>query len=66
MVRPLSRGYVTADACVGSAPTSSANAAAGAVVANSITLGISDTGRLCLRTSSTGQTLFDTTGWWVP
>lgn len=66
MVRPLTRGYVTADACTGSAPTSSANAAAGAVVANSITLGVSDTGRLCLRTSSTGQTLFDTTGWWVP
>ena len=66
MVRPLSRGFVTADACGGDAPTSSANAAAGAVVANSITLGVTDTGRLCLRTSSTGQTLFDTTGWWVP
>ncbi len=66
MVRPLSRGYVTADACGDDAPTSSANAAAGAVVANSVTLGVTDTGRLCLRTSSTGQTLFDTTGWWVP
>lgn len=66
MVRPLERGYVTADACSGSARTSSANAAAGAVIANSMTLGISDTGQLCLRASSTGQTLFDTTGWWVP
>ena len=66
MVRPLSRGFVSADACTGDAPTSSANAGAGAVVANSITLGISDTGRLCFLTSSTGQTLFDTTGWWVP
>ncbi|MDG1267544.1 MAG: SGNH/GDSL hydrolase family protein, partial [Ilumatobacter sp.] len=43
MVRPLDRGYVTADACSGSARTSSANAAAGAVIANSVTLGISDT-----------------------
>ena len=66
IVRPLDRGYVTADACAGTTPTSSANAAAGAAVANSITLGISDTGRLCFRTSTTGQTLFDTTGWWVP
>lgn len=66
MVRPLSRGYVTADACGENAPTSSANAASGAVVANSITLATTATGRLCLRTSSTGQTLFDTTGWWVP
>ena len=65
IVRPLERGYVTADACAGITPTSSANAAAGAVVANSITLGTSETGRLCFRTSSTGQTLFDTTGWWV-
>jgi lysophospholipase L1-like esterase len=66
IVRPLGRSYVTADACVGTTATSSANAVAGAVVANSITLGTSDTGRLCFRTSSTGQTLFDTTGWWVP
>ncbi|MDG2132482.1 MAG: hypothetical protein P8J88_03230 [Phycisphaerales bacterium] len=66
MVRPLDRGYVTADACSGSSRTSSANAASGAVIANSITLGISDTGQLCLRASSTGHTLFDVTGWWVP
>ena len=65
LVRPLTDGYLTADPCTGSAPTSSANAAAGQVVANSITLGVSATGRLCLLASATGQTLFDTTGWWV-
>lgn len=65
MVKPLDRGFVSADPCAGAAPTSSANASSGSVIANSVTIGINDAGRLCLLSSTTGHTLFDTTGWWV-
>ncbi|MFT6289950.1 MAG: hypothetical protein ACJAR2_000535 [Ilumatobacter sp.] len=65
MVKPLDRGFVSADPCAGAAPTSSANASTGSVIANSVTIKIDDAGRLCLLSSATGNTLFDTTGWWV-
>jgi hypothetical protein len=65
MVKPLDRGFVSANPCSGAAPTSSANASTGSVIANSVTIGVDDSGRLCLLSSTTGHTLFDTTGWWV-
>jgi hypothetical protein len=65
MIRPYVRGYVTAYGCGPKPGTSSVNATAGLVLANSITTGVSDTGRLCLFSSRTTNTIFDTTGWWV-
>ena len=65
IVNSLDRTFVTAEPCTGSSTTSSANAASGSVIANSVTVGVTDAGRLCLTASAAGQTLFDTTGWWV-
>jgi len=65
MVRPLRRGYITGYGCTGLPATSSLNALPGTVLANSITTGISDDGRLCVYALQATQTLFDTTGWWV-
>jgi len=65
MVRPLRRGYITGYGCSGLPATSSLNALPGTVLANSITTGISDDGRLCVYALQATQTLFDTTGWWV-
>lgn len=66
MVRPLRRGYITGYGCSGLPTTSSLNALPGTVLANSITTGVSDTGRLCVYSLQATQTLFDTTGWWIP
>ena len=65
IVNPYDASYVSAEPCTGSSATSSANAAQGAVIANSVTVGVTDAGRLCLTASTAGHTLFDTTGWWV-
>ncbi|MFK7919952.1 MAG: SGNH/GDSL hydrolase family protein [Ilumatobacter sp.] len=65
MVKPFDRGFVSAEPCTAAPDTSSANAAAGSVIANSVTVGVTDAGRLCVTSSATGQTIFDTTGWWV-
>jgi lysophospholipase L1-like esterase len=65
MVRPLRRGYVTGYGCASLPTTSSLNAVPGTVLANSITTGISDSGRLCVYANQATQSLFDTTGWWV-
>ena len=65
IVNSLDTTFVSAEPCAGSSATSSANAAQGAVIANSVTVGVTDAGRLCLTASAAGHTLFDTTGWWV-
>lgn len=70
MVKPLDRGFVSTEPCVtatsgATTATSSANADEGAVIANSVTIGVGNTGRLCVTSSATGHTIFDTTGWWV-
>lgn len=65
LVKPLDNSFVSAEPCTGSAATSSANAAQGATIANSVTVGVTEAGRLCLTASAAGHTLFDTTGWWV-
>ena len=65
IVNPFDGSFVSAEPCTGSSETSSANAAQGAVIANSVTVGVTDAGRLCLTASVAGHTLFDTTGWWV-
>jgi len=65
IVNPYDGSFVSAEPCTGSSATSSANAAQGAVIANSVTVGVTDAGRLCLTASVAGHTLFDTTGWWV-
>ena len=66
MIRPFIRGFLTGYGCGGRPATSSANAAPGIVLANSITTGVSASGRLCIYASQSTNTLFDTTGWWVP
>lgn len=65
LVRPDATGFVSADACTGEAATSSVNAGGGVIAANSLTTAVSD-GRLCLASSRRAQTVFDTSGWWVP
>lgn len=66
MVRPSSRGYLVAHGCDTRPPTSSVNAAAGGVLANSLTTGVSASGRLCVYAAPVTQSVFDVTGWWVP
>ena len=65
IVNPLDSTFVSAEPCTGSSATSSANAALGAVIANSVTVGVTDSGRICLTALYAAHTLFDTTGWWV-
>jgi hypothetical protein len=70
MVRPLTRGFLAAfsaaTSCGPVPATSSVNNTAGNVLANSVTTGVSTSGRLCLFSNQTTQTVFDTTGWWIP
>jgi hypothetical protein len=64
LVQPATGGYLVGYGCGQLPPTSSVNAAAGQVLANSITTGIGG-GRLCVSSAALTHTLFDTTGWWV-
>ncbi len=58
--------YLTAWACGDPMPdTSNLNAPVAGTVANSLTVGVSAESRLCVSSFSSGDTLFDTTGWWV-
>jgi hypothetical protein len=66
LIHPRRDGFATAFGCGGRPPTSSVNASPGIVLANSVTTGISDAGRLCVYSQRTSQVIFDTTGWWVP
>jgi len=68
-VGPLARGFVAVSpstaTCAGVPSTSSVNALTGVVMANSVTVGTPG-GRVCVYANRATQTLFDTTGWWVP
>jgi hypothetical protein len=65
LVRPVRTAFAVAD-CRADAPISNVNAAAGAAMANALTVSLAAEGRLCFRSSQTAKLLFDTTGWWVP
>lgn len=65
MVSPSSPGYLTAFPVGLSVPsTSSLNAAGGAVMANSVTVGVGG-GRLGIFSPVRSYALFDVTGWWM-
>jgi hypothetical protein len=67
MVDPGVSGYLTGTICgqpVGA--TSSVNGAGSSVMANSLTVGLSPGGNLCITSLVATHTLFDTTGWWKP
>jgi hypothetical protein len=66
IVTPLRPGYVRAWGCGAAPPTANVTALAGGVLANSVTTGVDDEGRLCFYSRSATGTLFDTSGWWVP
>jgi hypothetical protein len=65
IVGPIRAGYLTAFGCGPTPATSSVNADAGRALANSLTTGVSDAGRLCVYSDPAGHSLFDVTGWWV-
>ena len=67
IVRPMFRAYLKAYPC-GQAlpPTSSVNANAGLVMANSVTVGVNAAQHtMCIFSSQNTNTLFDVVGWWV-
>lgn len=66
LVTPASDGFLTAFGCGAVPPTSNVNARRGGVLANSVTVGVATGGRLCIRSLTATQAVFDTTGWWVP
>lgn len=66
LVAPMRPGYLRAWGCGAEPTTANVTSVAGAVLANSVTTGVSDAGRLCVFARATTATLFDTTGWWVP
>ena len=65
-VRPTRSNYLTAYNCASQPPVASVlNAPAGAVAANNITVGLSATRRLCIRSQSFSNVVFDLVGYWV-
>jgi len=66
MVGPSTAGYLVGHACGPTPSTSSVNAGAGQALANSLTTGVSASGRLCVYSHPATHSLFDVTGWWVP
>ena len=67
MVDPGLASYLTGTICGAPAgTTSSVNGAQGSVIANSLTVGLSPGGNLCITSLVSSHTLFDTTGWWAP
>ena len=65
LVAPRGEGFLSAEPCDTASETSSVNALDAQIMANSVTVGVSE-GRLCITASATGHTLFDVTGWWAP
>ena len=66
MVDPGVDGYLTGTICGQPAgATSSVNGARASVMANSLTVGLSPGGNLCITSLVATHTLFDTTGWWT-
>jgi hypothetical protein len=67
MIDPALAGYLTGTICGQPAgATSSVNGARSSVMANSLTVGLSPGGDLCITSLVASHTLFDTTGWWAP
>ncbi len=67
MVDPALSSYLTGTICGEPAgETSSINGAAGTIIANALTVGLSPGGDLCITSLASSHTLFDTTGWWAP
>ena len=67
IVNPGVDGYLTGSVCGRPAgETSSVNGARSSVMANSLTVGLSPGGNLCINSLVASHTLFDTTGWWIP
>jgi hypothetical protein len=67
MISPGVDGFLTGSICGQPAgATSSVNGARGSVMANSLTVGLSAGGDLCITALVATHTLFDTTGWWMP
>ena len=67
MIDPGLAGYLTGTICGQPAgATSSVNGARSSVMANSLTVGLSPGGDLCITSLVAAHTLFDTTGWWAP
>ena len=65
MVTPMRLGYLRAWGCGEQPDTANVTSLAGGVLANSVTTGVSDAGRMCVFARVASGTLFDTTGWWV-
>ncbi|MEO5725021.1 MAG: hypothetical protein ABIQ39_04580 [Ilumatobacteraceae bacterium] len=65
MVQPVISGWVKATPCTGPQTSSSVNAPAGAILANSLTVGLTSLQRLCLTAYRNTNVLFDVSGWWV-
>jgi hypothetical protein len=66
LVSPLRPNSLRAFPCGEQPPTSNVNALADDVIANSVTVGVDDDGRLCIFSRSATTTLLDVTGWWIP
>jgi hypothetical protein len=65
LVAPMRNSHLQAWACGERAENSNVNALAGRVMANFVTTGTAS-GKLCIFAVNTGNTIFDTTGWWIP
>ena len=65
IVEPMRTGHLRAWGCGALPDTANVNAAAGSVLANAVTTGLGDGGRLCVFARTATGTVFDTTGWWV-
>lgn len=66
MVQPTISGWLRATPCGQSQLSSSVNAPAGAILANSLTVGLSADQRLCVEAYRGAHVLFDVSGWWSP
>lgn len=66
LVSPLRPGFLRAWDCGAEPDTANVTGLQGDILANSLTTGISDDGRLCVLARSATSTIFDTSGWWVP
>jgi len=66
-VEPVADGWLTGTPC-GTPPgaTASVNAPRGGIMANSLTVGLSGAGRLCLVGFAATHAVLDVAGWWVP
>jgi hypothetical protein len=67
MVQPTVSGWLRATPCGDTQQlSSSVNAPAGAILANSLTVGLSADQQLCITSYRRSDALFDVSGWWAP